>query len=890
MKRDPTRQGYKFEGWSPSSQIAKGSTGDKTFTANWKPIVYAIKYNLGTGAENNPRNPDNYTIETNTVALTDPTRQGYKFEGWSPSSQIAKGSTGDKTFTANWSVIAYKIEYKLNGGINSNINPSKYTINDAITLLDPERVGYYFTGWSPNSQITKGSTDDKSFEAKWKANTYKIKYNANGGSGVMPSTDVVIFADPTTDLSKNTFVRTGYHFIGWALSSTATHFDYFDEDNLSDYVALHGATISLYAVWGANEYVIKYELNVGQDGDYKIPPTHYIYDSQGITLPEVASRKGYNFMGWSITPGGKVEHVNKDRIDNRMITRDGVPSDITLYARWSEKTYTLVLSHYPPGEKIVQSDFEISVLTKKVTFGSQYDLPVPVRAGYTFEGWYLNSDYSEKLTFGYKDCINDPALIGRGESSWFHDVSGTHTVYAKWDVVIYKIDLNSNEASILFAISESVLEVEVHAKSRQFIGFGYAFKSVKLDGMMLSNRSGTKTSEFTNILQGTYVDRNDLCGRSVDRNGVLEIDATVETYGIIVSFGNQLSYGSDNGVLILDFSNAEADLKGFCFTINSSINQITFYYNKDKNGGEQRNFINFRIEIANRLESLILGLDNFRFSAPENSVALQSDSDYNLTIAYNGVCSITGGKGSDGVKGGDMMQKRNTPAASSKANNGNTGVFVKGIDGSDGEKGTNGYVGIAGYSGTDGKPGMPALKIVRSTSNLFQPSIGSSLSVIGGAGGAGGQGGKGGQGGTGGTGQEGGDGGYSDNVFRWADTGNPGSGGKGGDGGQGGQGGRGGNGGNAGSAIVYSTGAAPTVFEGVEVESGKSGIGGIGGIGGDGGLGGLGGYHGRKWDNYVFVLVKKGDSYRAENGDDGIEGSRGAYGTEGKKSNAIIKI
>ena len=114
---NPTKDGYTFKGWTGSNgntpqtsvQIAKGSTGNKTYTANWTPITYTITYDLAGGKGTNPAT---YTVETATFQLAAPQRAGYTFLGWTGSNgntpqtsvQIAKGSTGNKTYTAHWTL------------------------------------------------------------------------------------------------------------------------------------------------------------------------------------------------------------------------------------------------------------------------------------------------------------------------------------------------------------------------------------------------------------------------------------------------------------------------------------------------------------------------------------------------------------------------------------------------------------------------------------------------------------------------------------------------------------------------------------------------------------------------------------------------------------------
>ena len=177
----PAKLGYDFIGWSNEGRIDKGSIGNKTFVADWKPIIYNIHYNLdgGTNSENNPAT---YTIESDAITLVAPTKTGYNFLNWSNDGKIADGSTGDKTFTANWQIITYNISYELNGGILDNTPPKSYTVEDTIALNTPAKLGYDFIGWSNDGKISKGSTGDVTFTAKYELIVYKITYICGSGN------------------------------------------------------------------------------------------------------------------------------------------------------------------------------------------------------------------------------------------------------------------------------------------------------------------------------------------------------------------------------------------------------------------------------------------------------------------------------------------------------------------------------------------------------------------------------------------------------------------------------------------------------------------------------------------------------------------------------------
>ena len=193
---NPERVGYTFAGWTGTGleaatvevKIAKGSTGDRSYTATWTPTVYTLTYDLAGGVlAEGEVNPATYTIESETITLKNPVREGYEFAGWigtgletaTVNVTIAKGSTGDRSYTATWTPITYTITYDLAGGAlaQGDTNPATYTIeSDAITLKNPTREGYDFTGWTGTGlteatmtvTIAKGCIGNRTYTATWK--------------------------------------------------------------------------------------------------------------------------------------------------------------------------------------------------------------------------------------------------------------------------------------------------------------------------------------------------------------------------------------------------------------------------------------------------------------------------------------------------------------------------------------------------------------------------------------------------------------------------------------------------------------------------------------------------------------------------------------------------
>ena len=301
---DPTREGYTFTGWDKAIP-ATMPAGDMTITAQWTVNQYTITYDLDGGTAEG--NPDTYTVETDAFTLKNPTRPGYTFTGWSGTGltgednltvTIPKGSTGNRSYTAHWSLNTYSITYDLNGGTASG-NPTSYTVESAtITLNQPTKTGYTFTGWSGTDltgednltvTIPAGSTGDRSYTAHWSLNTYSITYDLDGGTA---SGNPDFYTVESSTITLNPPTRTGYTFIGW--SGT----DLSGSDNLT--VTIPTGSIgnrSYTAHWSLNTYSITYDLDGGTAFGN---PDSYTVESAAITLNE-PTKAGYVFTGWSGT-------------------------------------------------------------------------------------------------------------------------------------------------------------------------------------------------------------------------------------------------------------------------------------------------------------------------------------------------------------------------------------------------------------------------------------------------------------------------------------------------------------------------------------------------------------------------------------------------------------
>lgn len=147
---------------------------------------------------------------------------------------------------------SYTVKYNANGGSGAPGNQTKWK-DQTLTLSStkPTRTGYSFLGWSTSSTATAATYSAggsytanaaATLYAVWKANTYIVSYNANGGTGA-PSSQTKTYGKTLT-LSSTKPTRTNYMFKGWGTSASATTVTYAAGGSYSA-----NAGITLYAVW-----------------------------------------------------------------------------------------------------------------------------------------------------------------------------------------------------------------------------------------------------------------------------------------------------------------------------------------------------------------------------------------------------------------------------------------------------------------------------------------------------------------------------------------------------------------------------------------------------------------------------------------------------------------
>ena len=372
----PVRTGYIFLGWTGEGitepqeiiEIPQGSTGDRTYTANWQVIEYTITLLEMDGAGTSEALV--YTVEQ-PVTLPTPTREGYAFLGWTVNSDMApqltvvlpQGSIGNKTYTANWELTGYTVTMNLNGG--SGETTLLYTVEDEeFALPTSTRNGYEFVGWTGegiimpqlNVTIPTGSTGDKAYTANWQVIEYTITLDTNGGPNVSP---IKYTVEDSFTLPYP--LRPGYEFAGWTLDGSGML-------PSTPLIIYPGTTGDLHykAEWRLAEYTITMDLN-GGSGQEKVV---YTITDEDFELP-TPTRNGYEFVGWTgerITTPQTCVKIPKGSTGKKAYT-----------ANWQVIKYTIIT--------LLEGGNAGSSGAYVYTVEETFTLPTPTRTGYTFWGW-----------------------------------------------------------------------------------------------------------------------------------------------------------------------------------------------------------------------------------------------------------------------------------------------------------------------------------------------------------------------------------------------------------------------------------------------------------------------------------------------------------------------
>lgn len=434
-------------------------TNSNTVTTRLVEIWFWSKYSVSDS---------NNTLYYNNNATSATTSQGSKNikttvdsgSGWSTTNQVKIASytaeftrgTAAKTYwcaaklidvdrvggtmTAKTSytipaLAKYTVSYSANGGSGAPSSQTKY-YGKALTLstTKPTRTGYTFLGWSTSSTATSATwaaggsyttNASDTLYAVWKANTYTITYNANGGSGAPSNQNYTYASSGTITLSSTKPTKTGYTFVKWNTKSDGSGTSYNPGGTFNRY----NSSTTLYAIWQINTYTVSYNANGGSGSPSSQTKTYGKDLTLSTTKP---TRTGYTFQGWGTS-------ASDTSVDYAAGGTYKANAAITLYAIWKANTYTLTLN--ANGGSVSQSSFTLTYNS-----GNYYGINawLPVRTGYTFLGWYTSASGGTQVYNASGMCTNE-GTYWKGNTCIY---AGNYTLYAHWQINQYTLTVKPN--------------------------------------------------------------------------------------------------------------------------------------------------------------------------------------------------------------------------------------------------------------------------------------------------------------------------------------------------------------------------------------------------------------------------------------------------------------
>ena len=375
--------------------------GDTIVKAIKTPIQYQITYVLN-GGSNHSSNISSYDITT-THSFLAPQKTGYIFNGWfknedlsEPISKISAGQTGNITLYASWESEEYDITFVQGDGYPDVVLRVKR--GESITELPkPKNVLGYDVKWEDKDLTSiQGAM---TINAVKTLIDYPINYmNLDGAANLNPKTYNI-----ESGFTLINPVRSNYVFLGW----------YSDESLKTPITEIRQGTtgeLNIYASWIEYDPDMDYAIiTFDTKGGSTIEP-QAILKNTAITEPEEPTKAGYIFDGWYYN-GELWKFVGYTASES-----------ITLEAQWKLEYYKI--EYFPNGGVINTS--------KPITYNTEMEiasLPMPVKDGYTFGGWYTESTLQNLLP-----------QIAKG-------TTGNLSLYARWIAKDNVLVLDANGAS-----------------------------------------------------------------------------------------------------------------------------------------------------------------------------------------------------------------------------------------------------------------------------------------------------------------------------------------------------------------------------------------------------------------------------------------------------------
>ncbi len=525
--------------------------GDIYLTAQWENNTYAVRLEVNGGTTTQNLSEYVYGIGATLPTISEISREGYTFGGWyqnsnfdgNPITEISLQEYGDKTFYAKWIINSYAIILDPNGGTINSGNVTNYTYN-TMTILptDITRTGYNFAGWKSiaNSDFVGTYLKNPVLAANKLMELSDISIqDAIMLLGPMESKLPVTLAENATvdelalyrsviDAGEGTFELQNH-----TLSTDGTIYNVVLNDL--------GSCTTLSMV----------QLIREKDSDIGVEEAKAMTENlPSIIKSEMTSLE--NATQWLEAMEAIGADVSIQTIYKSITSISNTEIGAKAYlAMWSKIDYNIT---YNANDGSFTSD---PVTT--YNYGDELTLPVPTREGYTFGGWYNNSN-----------------LVGMAFTTISSDDYGNKEFWAKWEVNTYDVTLNTNGGEInsgnITTYIYDVLAILPVDVTKAGFNFGGWFNNEACEGTPVTQISkGTIDDQefwakwtaktYTVVLQTNngVINSGNITSYTYGVGATLPTDVTKTGYEFVGWFDNS----SYDGGVVTEIANNEVGNKNF---------------------------------------------------------------------------------------------------------------------------------------------------------------------------------------------------------------------------------------------------------------------------------------------------------------------------------------
>lgn len=574
-QQTPERKGYTLKGWYTGQDLqteydsAWTVSGTMTLYAGWELDNYTISYELNGGSfEDDSGNPESYTVESETITLKNPSKDGHIFLGWSGTELegiqhevvIPKGSVGNRSYTANWTQVEVIME-----GWTYGDSTKEPVIGEDSNPGGGEVTYTYYTDEACTLQTTPAENGAEENGGKpVYAGTYYVKAEVAAANGYNAASGKASFTIQQKTIGIQ-WEDTELTYTGIEQVPTATATGLVDGDSCR--LKVKGAMKYTNAKVG-NEFYTAEVVSV-DNRNYKLPEEGL---TQSFTI--VPAELQITWSDTELTYSG--EEQKPTATPTGMVNGETVAVSISggqVNANTQEETYTATASVSDKNYVIKEGSETISFTIKPKTITEEM---------VSLSGGTLKDDsYEYEFTKGSITPVINVADSGKNlmnETDYILSGDTTETAYGNYTLTVEGRGNYTGTVDVKWNITDpnapaATISIDTNQWNTFWntVTFGHFFKEtqkVTVSGTDGENESGVK-DVFYYMTETPVVDPAELAGvewTEIDNNGSFSIEPNRKLYiyaKVTDNAGNTVIVNSD-GIVV--YTDAVQETKNLVFT------------------------------------------------------------------------------------------------------------------------------------------------------------------------------------------------------------------------------------------------------------------------------------------------------------------------------------